>query len=56
MSKKPNLSMRLCSRFEGAFAHVLKTPLIQRGIIGRLWSDQRLYVNADCKERATSPL
>ena len=22
MSKEPNLSMRLCSRFEGAFAHV----------------------------------
>ena len=27
MSKKPNLSMPLCSRFEGAFAHVVNTPL-----------------------------
>ena len=27
MSKEPNLSMCLCSRFEGAFAHVVKTPL-----------------------------
>ena len=26
-SKKPSLSMRLCSRFEGAFAHVVMTPL-----------------------------
>ena len=27
MVKEPNLSMCLCSRFEGAFAHVVKTPL-----------------------------
>ena len=27
MSKEPNLSMRLCSRFQGAFAHVVRTPL-----------------------------
>ena len=26
-SKEPNLSMRLCSRSEGAFAHVVMTPL-----------------------------
>ena len=27
MSKERNLSMRVCSQFEGAFAHVVMTPL-----------------------------